>query len=83
MALNSSYERVHHRVHLDLDMRKMSAKWIHKCLNIDQKRTRVEASRLIWARIDKDADFLGRIDETWLHFYDPEIKAAIDGVEIL
>ena len=46
-ALNISYERVHHIVHVNLDMRKFAAKWIPKCLNVDQKRARVEASRSI------------------------------------
>ena len=72
-ALNISYERVHHIVHVNLDMRKIAA----KCLNVDQKRARVEASRSICARFENDVDFLNRIvtmDETWVHFYDPETK---------
>lgn len=76
-ALNISYERVHHIVHVNLDMRKIAAKWIPKCLNVDQKRARVEASRSICARFENDVDFLNRIvtmDETWVHFYDPETK---------
>lgn len=63
------YDRVHHIVHLDLDMKKISAKWIAKCLNADQKRARV--------LFETDADFLSRLvtmDETWVYFYDPETK---------
>lgn len=46
-------------------------------MNVDQKRARVEASRSICARFENDVDFLNRIvtmDETWVHFYDPETK---------
>jgi histone-lysine N-methyltransferase SETMAR len=56
-----SYERVHHVIHVDLDMKKISAKWIPKCLDADQKRARVEASRSICTRFEEDADFLSRV----------------------
>ena len=58
-------------------MRIIAAKWIPKCLNVDQKRARVEASRSICARFENDVDFLNRIvtmDETWIRFYDPDTK---------
>jgi len=32
------HERVGSIIHKDLDMRKLSAKWVPKCLNADQKR---------------------------------------------
>jgi len=35
-----SRERVGSIIHEDLDMRKLSAKWVPKCLNADQKRQR-------------------------------------------
>jgi histone-lysine N-methyltransferase SETMAR len=76
-TLEISYERVHHIIHVDLDMKKISAKWIPKCLNADQKRAWVEASRLICTLFEEDADFLSRVVtmvETWVHFYDPETK---------
>jgi len=31
-------------IHEDLDMRKLSAKWVQKCLNADQKRQRCQSS---------------------------------------
>jgi len=31
-------------IHEDLDMRKFSAKWVPKCLNVDQKRQRCQSS---------------------------------------
>jgi hypothetical protein len=42
-------------------MKKNSAKWIPECLNADQKRARVEASRSICTRSEEDADFLRRV----------------------
>jgi len=36
--LGVSRERVGSIIHEDLDMRKLSAKWVPKCLNEDQKR---------------------------------------------
>jgi len=34
-------------IHEDLDMRKLSAKWVPKCLNADQKRQRCQSSEKI------------------------------------
>jgi len=36
--LDISRERVGSIIHEDLDMRELSAKWVPKCLNADQKR---------------------------------------------
>ena len=65
-------------IHEELDMRKLSAKWVTKCLNADQKRQRCQSSEhhLVFFRRDPH-DFLSRlvtIDETWLYHYDPETK---------
>ena len=71
-------ERVGPIIHDDLDMRKLSAKWVPKCLNVDQKRQRCQSSEQIleFFRCDPN-DFLSRLvtmDETWLYHYDPETK---------
>ena len=62
----------------DLDMRKLSAKWVPKCLNADQKRQRCKSSEQILEFFPCDPnDFLSRlvtINETWLYHYDPETK---------
>jgi len=42
--LGISRERVGSIIHEDLDMRKLSAKWVSKCLNSDQKRQRCQSS---------------------------------------
>ena len=41
--LGISRERVGSIIHEDLDMRKLSAKWVPKCLNADQKRQRCQS----------------------------------------
>ena len=42
--LDISYERVGFIIHEDLEMRKLSAQWVPKCLNADQKRQRYQSS---------------------------------------
>ena len=46
--LGISRERVRSIIHEDLDMRKLSAKWVPKCLNADQKHQRCQSSEQIW-----------------------------------
>ena len=41
--LGISRERVGSIIHEDVDMRKLSAKWVPKCLNVDQKRQRCQS----------------------------------------
>ena len=72
--LGISRERVGSIIHEDLNMRKLSAKWVPKCLNAHQKHQRCQSSRqhLEFFRRDPN-NFLSRLvtmDETWLyHFY--------------
>ena len=42
-----SRERVGSIIHEDLDMRKLSAKWVPKCPNAEQKRQRCQSSELL------------------------------------
>jgi len=46
--LNISRERVGSIIHEDLHIRKLSAKWVPKCLNADQKRQRCQSSEQLW-----------------------------------
>jgi len=76
--LDISRERVGSIIHEDLDMRKISAKWIPNCLKVDQRRQRCQLSEQLLDFFCRDPnDFLSRLvtmDETWLYHYDPETK---------
>jgi len=76
--LGFSSERVGSIIHEDLDMRNLSAKWIPKCLNADQKRQRCQSSGQLLEFFRRDPnDFVSRLvtmDETWLYHYDLETK---------
>jgi len=65
-------------IHDDLEMRKLSAKWVLKCLNVDQKRQQCQTSEQILEFFWRNPnDFLSRLvtmDETWLYHYEPETK---------
>jgi len=74
--LGISHERVGSIIHEDLDMQKLSAKWVLKCLNANQKRQWCKSSELLLEFFRRDPnDFLSQLvtmDETWLYHYDPE-----------
>jgi len=76
--LGISRERDGSIIHEYLDMRKLSAKWVPKCLNADQKRQRCQSSEQILDFFRRDVnDFLSRLvtmEDTWLYHYDPETK---------
>jgi hypothetical protein len=59
-------------------MRKLSAKWVPKCLNAEQNRQLCQSYEQIWIFFRRDPnDFLSRLltmGETWLYHYDPETK---------
>ena len=79
--LGISRERVGSIILEDLDMRKLSAKWVPKCLNADQKRQLWQSSEQLLKFFRRDPnDFLSRLvtmDETWLYHYDPETKQQL------
>jgi histone-lysine N-methyltransferase SETMAR len=76
--LDISRERFGSIIHEDLDMRKLSAKWVPKCLNTDQKHQQWQSSEQILEFFRRNPnDFLSRLvamDKTWLYHYDPETK---------
>jgi histone-lysine N-methyltransferase SETMAR len=64
-------------IHEDLDMKKLSAKWVPKCLNADQKCQQCQSEQLLEFFFFFSNDFLSQLvtmDETWLYHYDPETK---------
>ena len=73
-----SQERVHSILTEDLEMRKLSARWVPRLLTVDQKHTRRALSRTNLNLFEEDsANFLKRfvtMDETWVHHLTPETK---------
>ena len=59
-------------------MRKLSTKWVPKCLKADQTRQRCQSSEQLLEFFRRDPNyFLSRLvtmDKTWLYHYDPETK---------
>jgi len=76
--LGISRERVGSIIHEDLEMRKISAKLVPKCVNADQKRQRCQSYEQLLDFFRRDPnDFVSRLvtmDETWLYHYGPETK---------
>jgi len=76
--LGISRERVGSTIHEDLDMQKLSAKWVPKCLNADQKHQRCQSpEQLLEFFLRNPNDFLSQLvtmNETWLYHYDMETK---------
>jgi len=76
--LGISPEQVGSIIHEDLDMQKLSVKWVLKCLNIDPKRQQCQLSvQNLEFFLRNPNDFLSRLvtmDKTWLYHYDPETK---------
>ena len=76
--LGITRERVWSIIHEDLEMRKLSEKWVPKCLKADSKPQRCQSSEQILEFFRRDPnDFLSRLvtmDETWFYNYDPETK---------
>jgi len=59
ISANSVAARIGSIIHEDLDMPKLSAKWVPKCLNADQKRQRCQSSEQILEFFRRDPnDFL-------------------------
>jgi len=79
--LSLSREQVGSINHEDLDMQKLSTKWVLKCLNADEKRQWCQSSEQLLEFFWRDPnDFLSRLvtmDETWLYHYDLETKQQL------
>ena len=73
-----SQERVHSILTKDLEMRKLSTRWVPRLLTVDQKHTRRTLSSRNLNLFEEDpANFLKRfvtMDETWVHHFTPEAK---------
>ena len=78
-ALQISHCSVSTILHDRLGMRKLTAHWVPKSLSVEQMATRASVCSTLLKRFrSKEDDFLSRlvtVDETWVHYYEPENKA--------
>ena len=78
-ALHISHGSVSTTLHDCLGMRKLTARWVPKSLSDEQLATRASVYSALLKRFrSKEDDFLSRlvtVDETWVHYYEPENKA--------
>ena len=77
-ALGISHGRFSTILHDRLGMRKLTARWVPKSLSDEQMATRASVCSALLERFRSKDDFLLRlvtVDETWVHYYEPENKA--------
>ena len=77
-ALGISHGSVSTILHDRLGMRKLTARWVPKSLSNEQMATRASVCSALLRRFRSKDDFLLRlvtVDETWVHYYEPENKA--------
>ena len=77
-ALGISHSSVSTILHDLLGMRKLTARWVPKSLSDEQMATRASVCSALLKRFRSKDDFLLRlvtVDETWVHYYEPENKA--------
>ena len=78
-ALHISHGSVSTTLHNHLGKHKLTARWVPKSLSDEQMATRASVYSALLKRFrSKEDDFLSRlvtVDETWVHYYEPENKA--------
>ena len=77
-ALGISHGSVSTILHDCLGMRKLTAHWVPKSLSDEQMATTASVCSALLKRFRSKDDFLLRlvtVDETWVHYYEPENKA--------
>ena len=77
-ALGISHGSVSTILHDRLGMRKLTARWVPKSLSDEQMATRASVCSALLKRFRSRDDFLLRlvtVDETWVHYYEPENKS--------
>ena len=77
-ALGISHGSFSTILHNRLGMRKLTARWVPKSLSDEQMATRASVCSALLRRFRSKDDFLLRlvtVDETWVHYYEPENKA--------
>ena len=77
-ALGFSHGSVSTILHDRLGMRKLTARWVPKSLSDEQMATRASVCSTLLKRFRSKDNFLLRlvtVDETWVHYCEPENKA--------
>ena len=78
-ALHISHSSVSTTLHDRLGMHKLTARWVPKSLSDEQMATRASVYSALLKRFrSKEDDFLSclvTVDESWVHYYEPENKA--------
>ena len=77
-ALGISHGSISTILHDRLGMRKLTARWVPKSLSDEQMATIASVCRALLKRFRSKDNFLLRlvtVDETWVHYYEPENKA--------
>ena len=77
-ALGISHGGVSTILHDRLDMRKLTARWVPRSPSDEQMATRTLVCSALLKRFRSKDDFLLRlvtVDETWVHYYEPDNKA--------
>jgi len=75
--MNISYGSVQNILTTDLNMRRVSAKFVPCVLTVEQKQQHLSISLELCDRVTSDSSFLGNVitgDETWVYGYDPETR---------
>ena len=77
-ALGISHGSISTILHDRLGMRKLTARWVPKSLSDEQMATRASVCSVLLKHLRSKDDFLLHlvtVDETWVHYYEPENKA--------
>ena len=77
-VLGISHGSVSTILHGRLGMRKLTARWVPKSLSDEQMATRASVCSILLKCFRSKDDFLllqVTVDETWVHYYEPENKA--------
>ena len=78
-VLHISHGSVSTTLHDRLGMHKLTARWVPKSLSDEQMATSASVYSALLKRFrSREDDFLSRlvtVDETWVHYYEPEYKA--------
>ena len=77
-ALGISHGSASTILHDRLGMHKLTARWVPKSLSDEQMATRASVCSALLKRFRSKDDFLLHlvtVDETWVHYYEPENKA--------